>query len=51
MLMSTEPIEPEMKLQRLIEQVERHQLHKQTNTGSPREWLVKWLATPKDDLV
>lgn len=50
MLTLTEPLEPQDKLQRLIEQVERHQLHKRSHTCSPREWLIKWLSTPKDDL-
>lgn len=50
MLMLAEPTNPQDKLQRLIEQVERHQLHKRSSICSPREWLIKWLSTPKDDL-
>lgn len=38
------------KLQRLIDQVERHQLHRSANVSSPREWLIRWLSTPQEAL-
>ena len=50
MLTPTETVNQHDKLQRLIDQVERHQLHKRASTCNPRDWLIKWLATPKDDL-
>lgn len=38
------------QLRRLIEQVERLELHAHEVAMSPREWLVRWLATPQDAL-
>jgi hypothetical protein len=38
------------QLKRLLDQVERRQLHQGTCYESPRDWLVNWLATPFDDL-
>jgi len=40
----------QLKLQRLVDQVERCQLHLGTEVSGPREWLIKWLSTPLDDL-
>jgi hypothetical protein len=38
------------QLQRLIDQVERLGLHRAMEALSPREWLIRWLATPQDEL-
>ncbi len=38
------------KLQRLIDQVERLQLHVACDLASPRAWLVEWLGTPQEEL-
>jgi hypothetical protein len=40
----------QLKLQRLVNQVERSQLHGGTEAISAREWLIKWLATPQEAL-
>lgn len=38
------------KLQRLVDHVERRQLHRAGRSSCPRAWLVQWLATPREDL-
>jgi hypothetical protein len=38
------------QLLRLIEQVERRQLHRGSGFDDPRAWLVHWLGTPDADL-
>lgn len=50
MFMPTVTVSSQHKLQRLIDQVERHQLHQGADVSGPREWLIKWLLTPQDDL-
>jgi predicted nucleotidyltransferase len=50
MLPQTVPHSPQDKLQRLVAHIERHQLHVRDCVCSPREWLIKWLATARDDL-
>ena len=45
-----EPVGSPHKLQRLIDQVERHQLHKGADVHGSQEWLLKWLSTPRFDL-
>jgi hypothetical protein len=50
MTLTPNTFEHSPQLKRLLDQVEQHQLHRGSTFGTPREWLVNWLATPFDDL-
>jgi hypothetical protein len=50
MTLTPQTLDQSPQLKRLLEQVERRQLHRGSRFATPREWLVNWLATPFDDL-
>lgn len=49
MTMRSSPCEQD-KLQRLVDQVEQRQFHREERMSSARAWLVQWLSTPQADL-
>lgn len=46
----TDRAEHSPEIQRLVDQVERRQLHKGSAFSDPRAWLINWLTTPDEDL-
>lgn len=46
----TDRVEQSPEIQRLVDQVERRQLHKGSAFSDPRAWLINWLSTPDEDL-